>query len=1335
MPTVHSISRSFLVRLGVSDPPHNADQIRAQLRRDPDYFRFQSDAANANDVARIGHETVENSSSTSKTPCKRKENSPTSVIDTADNVSSSKDARGLIDEPNPGTCGDFDVPIAEIAKRRQTRNALDSEETSKLNSSATKTSLRKRKAPVLGSSYIWNNGVKISKENGDIEGRTYQPTPKEIDFRTVGVSKTSAGKWMVSIHYQGKKHYYGTFKTLEQAALINEIARGKLAAEKGSKPSKKEVELNVKLAREAVSKALSKLDNSVNRETPDAPLDKNIPTYRSLPKRPRSGQSCVECRRAKKGCVMTSLNTTCERCTSIPGLICRFEPIVRGKRNDLSLPAKSTPVDIRTAGLRQTACGNWEVRIGYQGKLRRMGTFYTQDQAALANKNAREMLNKTNDAKLSDGEIERNVKLAKEAALNNASQLGDSSRENVPSTGLEPTATKSKCLLPKTSTSPKQSIPFIDSNVVGVYATGSKWKVECSYQGKNRYGGTFKAKEQAALFNEIVRGILKTTNNLQLTAGEIEQNMKLAKKAGMEALAKNTGMSLGETSEPSAAKFKHPLVKTPAAMKDSKKTPAIDFRTKGVRQRASGNWGVEICYQGKKRYIGLFDTRDQAASANKIAREMLKKTNHSKLTDGEIERNFQSAKEAALNSESWLGDSPHTETSIKETLLTIEILKSEDDIESHCDGNRPNLLPGRRQSEKGFEIWLTDKKTKWRRQHQRTFDLNIATKLAAKDATILRGVAASKPLKSTSSFEDSINKSPFNLTTVDDSMLTDGEIERNVKSAKDRALNTLPGLEDSSVGQASSDVLGVSVEEALRSPPRYQYKYLPPPQSATNETLSLPSPVNLQSTQSEPSEKEIECDINHKAEAQASPPAEGMMYIQQWQCDVCHTARFSSHDEALEHERDCGERPHHEFSDDHTRKKADSSELKNKSCTLSEDEVFDPGELASTHKAATQRAARYTLVEQRQSPPSYRHPPPPYSYQPYSAQKPPPGEHHQLSPCYSHQFTPSTADETILAKKDMRVPSWNKAEKNHWVLMQPNHHMPMNSMQAHSSWVAASAMPAFQVAANRQALEPTVPHQQQYPIEHNAHALHPSIYAPWFYIDFQGMVRGPFAADQMRHWFQCGQLSDDLHISQNCDGPFCKQSTFFHDSGVGSPRAQFCRGESLPKQPGPSPSRESGRMKNLASNDPQYQLTSEETARERAAAIREQTSEDIEQHSQFGPIVRETAAAVHTLSTEVKKNPLQIRTNEGVNPTENDAHNASRKITKLKQTTSGRWEARAHSQGTTRNIGPFDTRDHAVLANEGTRGKLMEGNRLDLPVLYLKKLASNSDTGIAGHSQ
>ena len=83
----------------------------------------------------------------------------------------------------------------------------------------------------------------------------------------------------------------------------------------------------------------------------------------------------------------------------------------------LSVNRTKAPMDYRTVGVRQVKSGKFEVTIGYQGKTRCcMGTYQTQDQAALANEAARTFLLATRCANLTAEEIKDNVQAAKAAA-------------------------------------------------------------------------------------------------------------------------------------------------------------------------------------------------------------------------------------------------------------------------------------------------------------------------------------------------------------------------------------------------------------------------------------------------------------------------------------------------------------------------------------------------------------------------------------------------------------------------------------------------------------------------------------------------------------------------------------------------------------------------------------------------------------------------------------------------------------------------------------------------------------------------------------------------------
>jgi len=83
-------------------------------------------------------------------------------------------------------------------------------------------------------------------------------------------------------------------------------------------------------------------------------------------------------------------------------------------------------IDFKSVGVRQTQSGNWEVGFRYHGNRRNMGTFATQDQAALANEVGRKVLSLTkNGTKLSGEDIDHNVKLAREAALDAVNKMRD----------------------------------------------------------------------------------------------------------------------------------------------------------------------------------------------------------------------------------------------------------------------------------------------------------------------------------------------------------------------------------------------------------------------------------------------------------------------------------------------------------------------------------------------------------------------------------------------------------------------------------------------------------------------------------------------------------------------------------------------------------------------------------------------------------------------------------------------------------------------------------------------------------------------------------------------
>ena len=71
-------------------------------------------------------------------------------------------------------------------------------------------------------------------------------------------------------------------------------------------------------------------------------------------------------------------------------------------------------------GVYENSSGNYQVRLWYQGSNHSIGTFQTLEQATLSNKIARNIFKKDKWLRLSPEECERNIKLAKEAAMADA---------------------------------------------------------------------------------------------------------------------------------------------------------------------------------------------------------------------------------------------------------------------------------------------------------------------------------------------------------------------------------------------------------------------------------------------------------------------------------------------------------------------------------------------------------------------------------------------------------------------------------------------------------------------------------------------------------------------------------------------------------------------------------------------------------------------------------------------------------------------------------------------------------------------------------------------------
>lgn len=186
--------------------------------------------------------------------------------------------------------------------------------------------------------------------------------------------------------YHGVRRYIGTFATQDDAAVANEIARGKLKTGDGPKPTVEQIKQNVKIAREAALNATTpKLVDTVSPVVSESNVTKGISkasTEKAQPNTKRSPKSAL---------------------------------------------------DYYSVGVRQTPSGKWEVGLGYQGLRRNIGTFDTQDHAALANQIGRKILKPTKGSKLTVEETVKNMKLAREAARDAVNKVKHLEEDSPPS--------------------------------------------------------------------------------------------------------------------------------------------------------------------------------------------------------------------------------------------------------------------------------------------------------------------------------------------------------------------------------------------------------------------------------------------------------------------------------------------------------------------------------------------------------------------------------------------------------------------------------------------------------------------------------------------------------------------------------------------------------------------------------------------------------------------------------------------------------------------------------------------------------------------------------------
>jgi hypothetical protein len=133
---------------------------------------------------------------------------------------------------------------------------------------------------------------------------------------------------------------------------------------------------------------------------------------------------------------------------------------------------------------------------------------------------------------------------------------------------------------------PKQPQPCPASGFYGVYANGKRWQATITYDSKQHHLGTFDTKQEAALAYD--RAARQCGEDGPLNYDSI----KTAEEAAAAAQAETFADALC------------------AGPKQPKPRPASGFYGVSAQRK---QWLAQIFYDGKKHYLGTFDTKQEAA--------------------------------------------------------------------------------------------------------------------------------------------------------------------------------------------------------------------------------------------------------------------------------------------------------------------------------------------------------------------------------------------------------------------------------------------------------------------------------------------------------------------------------------------------------------------------------------------------------------------------------------------------------------------------------------------------------------------------------------------------
>ena len=213
-------------------------------------------------------------------------------------------------------------------------------------------------------------------------------------------------------------------------------------------------------------------------------------------------------------------------------------------------------------GVQKIPSGKFQAKIRFGGKFRGIGTFDTPEQASAAFMSVRKDLDEANPSKLGTEEIDDIFEAAKAKALKSV-------RVSVPA---------------------KRELP----RGVRKVSTG-KFVSQISWGGKERHIGTFDTPDQASAAYVSMRKDLDNANRSAVGADELNAAFDAAKKKAREAAG-------GVVSKK----------KKPRSERDISRC---------VKKTRGGKFEARIYWGGKYRYIGTFDTPEQASAACMSARK------------------------------------------------------------------------------------------------------------------------------------------------------------------------------------------------------------------------------------------------------------------------------------------------------------------------------------------------------------------------------------------------------------------------------------------------------------------------------------------------------------------------------------------------------------------------------------------------------------------------------------------------------------------------------------------------------------------------------------------